>query len=119
MATMSSAWRFGDKIMGKKLATKMRFPLFRNARTHLYPPQLSELQKKITILFVFREIFNTKFEFKKGGRMSGGLSGFYRQSMSGRYNNLRELIAGRIGATRNLSTMSNFERFPFKVKKKH
>ena len=49
--------------------------------------------------------------------MSTGLSGFYRQSMSGRYNNLRELmIAGRIGATRNLSTMSNFERFPFKVK---
>nr|CAH0103046.1 unnamed protein product [Daphnia galeata] len=92
MATMSSAWRFGDKMMGKKLATKMRFPLFRNARTHLYPPQLS-------------------------GRMSGGLSGFYRQSMSGRYNNLRELmIAGRIGATRNLSTMSNFERLPFKKK---
>ena len=50
--------------------------------------------------------------------MSGGLSGFYRQSMSGRYNNLRELmIVGRIGSTRNLSTMSNFERLPFKVKK--
>ncbi len=53
---------------------------------------------------------------EKGGRMPGVLSGVYRPSASGRYN-LRELMTvGRIGATRNLSTMSNFERFPFKVK---
>lgn len=52
---------------------------------------------------------------EKGGRMPGVLSGVYRPSASGRYH-LREPTVGRIGATRNLSTMSNFERFPFKVK---
>ncbi|XP_046636565.1 delta-1-pyrroline-5-carboxylate synthase-like isoform X2 [Daphnia pulicaria] len=85
MASMSSAWRFGDKVIGQKLATKTRLPVYRNVRTQL------------------------------GGRMPGVLSGVYRPSASGRYN-LREPTVGRIGATRNLSTMSNFERFPFKKK---
>jgi hypothetical protein len=32
---MSSAWRFGDKVIGQKLATKTRLPVYRNVRTQL------------------------------------------------------------------------------------
>ncbi|KAK4025968.1 hypothetical protein OUZ56_014999 [Daphnia magna] len=67
---------------------------------------IKKLTSKSRLAFTFRHVRPLSPYY---GAMS---SGVYR--WSGRYANTREF--GRIGATRNLSTMSNFERLPFKKK---
>ena len=56
---MSSAWRFGDKMIGQKFATKTRLPVFRNART-----QLGESTNSFHFVLVFNFVsFFSSFLF--------------------------------------------------------
>ncbi len=66
MASMSSAWRFGDKMIGQKFATKTRLPVFRNARTQL-GESTNSFHFVLVFLFLSIIVISTGIMTKVGG----------------------------------------------------